>query len=280
MAGWDEIRARRHKRQLEMGIVKKQWGITPRDEVVGDWANLSEEEKKKEDLMMAVYAAMVDRVDQNIGRLVAKLKAMKKFENTLFLFLSDNGGCPFDRIETPDIAPGPAESYWSYNTGWAQVSNTPFRLYKRNQHEGGISTPLIAHWPGKIKAGSISDEPGQIVDIMATLIDISGARRPKTKDGQQLRPLRGLSLVPVFQGKKRDPDRELFFTFSNYRALRIGKWKVSWKKGPWELYDIEADRCELNDLALEMPEKVREMSAKYDAWLKELGHAHKVKGNN
>ena len=280
MAGWDEIRERRHKRQLEMGIVKKQWGMTPRDEVVGDWDSLSEEQKKKEDLMMAVYAAMVDRVDQNIGRLVTKLKAMKKFENTLFLFLSDNGGCPFDRIETPDIPPGPAESYWSYNTGWAQVSNTPFRLYKRNQHEGGISTPLIAHWPGKIKAGSISDQPGQIVDIMATLIDITGAHRPETKDGQKLRPLRGSSLVPIFEGKMRDGEKELFFTYSNYRALRIGKWKISWLKGPWELYDIEADRCELNDLALEMPEKVREMSAKYDAWLKELGHVHKVKGNN
>jgi arylsulfatase len=271
MKGWDRLREERHARQLGMGLVKREWGLTPRDAEVKAWSELSAEEKRVEDLTMAVFAAMVDRVDQNIARLVAKLEKLGVADDTLLMFLSDNGGCPFQRTKTRDIPPGPAESYWTYHKGWAQVSNTPFRLYKQNQHEGGISTPLIAHWPGRIKAGSITDQPGHIVDIMATLLDVTGTEYPESLGGAKLRPLRGRSLLPVFEGRTREPHPEIFFEFARYKGLRAGKWKISWQKGPWELYDIEADRTELNDLAKKMPDKVEELAARHEAWLKELG---------
>ena len=275
MAGWDALRQRRHQRQLRMGLLKPQWKLSPRAAEVRAWAELSEDEKKVEDLTMAVYAAMIDRVDQNITRLLARLKQLGAADNTLLLFLSDNGGCPFQRTRTRDIPPGPAESYWTYHKGWAQVSNTPFRLYKQNQHEGGVSTPLIAHWPGVIKGGAITDQAGHLVDIMATLLDITGTRYPDTFGGQKLRPLRGKSLLPVFQGKQREGHKEIFFEFARYKALRAGKWKISWQSGPWELYDMEADRTELHNLAEKMPEKVAELAKRHEAWLKELGGAKK-----
>ena len=277
MKGWDRLREERYERLLKMGLIKPKWKLAPRDEEVRPWAALSDEEKKTEDLTMAVYAAMIDRVDQNIGRLFAKLKDIGAADNTLFLFLSDNGGCPFQRTRTPDIPPGPAESYWTYHKGWAQVSNTPFRLYKQNQHEGGIATPLIAYWPGVIRPGSMTDQPGHLIDIMATLLDITETRYPDTFNGQKLRPLRGKSLLPIFKGEQRQPHKELFFEFSRYKALRAGKWKIAWRTGPWELYDMDADRTELNNLAQKMPEKTAELAARHDAWLKELGGAPTTK---
>lgn len=270
MKGWDQLRDERYQRQLDMGLIKPEWKLTPRDEAVRAWDELSEEEKKEEDLTMAVYAAMIDRVDQNIGKLLAKLDELGVADNTLLLFLSDNGGCPFQRTKTPEIPPGPAESYWTYHKGWAQVSNTPFRLYKQNQHEGGISTPLIAHWPGVIRPGSMTDQPGHLIDIMATFLDITDSSYPETLDGVKLRPIRGKSLLPILKGGTRQPHEEIFFEFAKYKALRSGKWKLAWHKGPWELYDIEADRTELNDLAEKMPEKVMELAKRYEAWLQEL----------
>jgi len=270
MDGWDTIRQRRYQRQLAMGLIKKKWKLTPRDNGVSAWSELSDHQKKQEDLTMAVYTAMIDRVDQNIGKLMAELKKLGKAENTLFLFLSDNGGCPFQRTKTWDIPPGPAESYWTYHEGWAQVSNTPFRLYKQNQHEGGISTPFIVNWPNVIKPDTMTDQPGHIIDIMATLLDVTGTKYPKTYGGNKLRPLRGKSLLGVFKGQIRQGHDEIFFEFRNYKALRQGKWKLAWQKGPWELYDVEADRTELNNLADKMPDKVRQLSKRYDAWLQEL----------
>jgi arylsulfatase len=271
MAGWDELRKQRHARQLKMGLLKPKWKLAPRDASVKAWDSLSDAQKRIEDLTMAVYAAMIDRVDQNIARLLVKLKALGVADNTLLLFLSDNGGCPFQRTKTPNIPPGPANSYWTYHKGWAQVSNTPFRLYKQNQHEGGVSTPLIAHWPGVIKAGTMTDQAGHLVDIMATLLDITGTKYPESVNGQKLRPLRGKSLLPIFQGKQREGHKEIFFEFARYKALRAGKWKISWQGGPWELYDLEADRTELNNLADKMPEKVAQLAKRHQAWLKELG---------
>jgi len=271
MAGWDELRKQRHRRQLKMGLLKPQWKLAPRAAEVKPWAELSEDEKKIEDLTMAVYAAMIDRVDQNIARLLGKLKQLGVADNTLLLFLSDNGGCPFQRTRTRNIPPGPANSYWTCHKGWAQVSNTPFRLYKQNQHEGGIATPLIAHWPGVIAGGTITDQAGHLVDIMATLLDITRTKYPETFNGHKLRPMRGKSLLPVFQGKQRRGHDDIFFEFSRYKALRAGKWKISWQYGPWELYDMEADRTELHNLAARMPEKVAELAKRHEAWLKELG---------
>ena len=279
MKGWDALRKERHERQLKMSLVKPEWKLTPRDKDVKPWDELSEKEKKKEDHVMAVFAAMVDSVDQNIGRLVAELKSQGVADNTLLMFLSDNGGCPFQRTKTWDMPPGPANSYYTYHKGWAQLSNTPFRLYKQNQHEGGISTPLIANWPGVIKPGSVTDQPGHIIDIMATLLDITGTSYPSDHNGQKLTPLKGKSLLEVFKGKHRIGHDELFFEFAKYKALRMGKWKISWQKKKWELYDIEADRTELNDLAEKMPEKVKQMAKRYNTLKKELTPPAKTKEN-
>jgi|GEM_PF-128540 len=275
MKGWDRLRTERHERQLKAGLVKAEWKLAPRDGAVRPWDSLSAQEKEVEDLTMAVYAAMIDRLDQNIGKLCAKLEEMGVADNTILLFLSDNGGCPFQRTKDRSIPPGSADSYWTYHKGWAQLSNTPFRLYKQNQHEGGISTPLIAHWPGKIRPGTKTDQAGHIVDIMATLLDITGTEYPEVFNDARLRPLRGKSLLPVFEGRQRAPHEEIFFEFNKYKALRSGKWKIAWQKERWELYDVEADRTELNDLAAEMPEKTKELAARYDLWLKELGRSKK-----
>jgi arylsulfatase len=253
-----------------MGLVKPQWKLTPRDDEVAAWETLNDEEKQFEDLTMATYAAMVDRLDRNIGRLITKIKEMGVWDNTLLLFLSDNGACPFQRTRRPEIPPWRPDSYLTYHKGWAQLCNTPFRLYKQNQHEGGISTPLIAHWPRVIEAGSISDQPGHLIDVMATLLDITGTSYPSQWDGHQLRPLRGKSLLPILTGQKREPHPELFFEFARYKGLRAGNWKIAWYKGPWELYDVEADRTELNNLADKMPQKVAELAARHEAWTREL----------
>jgi len=270
MKGWDKLRKERHGRQLAMGIVKKKWPLAPRDEDVKAWDSLSQKEKEYEDLTMAAFAAMIDIVDQNIARLRAKLRDIGAADNTLLLFLSDNGGCPFQRTRNPELMPWDPKSYLTYHKGWAQVSNVPFRLYKQNQHEGGISTPLIAHWPGVIEGGSITDQPGHLIDIMATLLDVTGTEYPDTLGGHKLRPLRGKSLLPILKGGRREPHKELFFEFGKYKGLRAGKWKISWQYGPWELYDVEADRTELNNLAEKMPAKVAELAARHEAWLKEL----------
>jgi arylsulfatase len=267
MKGWDALRKERHERQIQQGLVKAEWGMAPRDEDVPAWDSLSEEKKREEDLTFAVYAAMIDRVDQNIGRLLTKLETMGAADNTLLLFVSDNGACPFQRTRTPEIPPGPAESYWTYHKGWAQVSNVPFRLYKQNQHEGGISTPLIAYWPGVIKAGTLTDQPGHLIDFMATALDLSGGVYPDTNKGEAVRPLRGRSLVPILKGDQREPHDAIYLKYGKYKGLRAGLWKIAWETGPWELYNLESDRCELNNLADQHPEILKTLVGRYDAWM-------------
>ena len=265
-AGWDKLREARYARQLEMKLIDPQWKLAPRDKAVAAWETLSDAERDKEDLTMAVFAAMVDRVDQNIGRLMAKLQTLDEADNTIVILLSDNGGCPFQRTKTPDIPPGPAESYWTYHTAWAQVSNTPFRLYKQNQHEGGIATPLIVHWPRGVKnPGTITDQPGHLVDMMPTLLELAGGEYPESFNKVSLKPLRGSSLVPVLAGGEREPPTEIFQQFGSQRGLRMGKWKlVAVAGGQWELYDMEADRTELNNLAATMPERVSAMAKRWE----------------
>jgi arylsulfatase A-like enzyme len=270
LKGWDRLRIERHKRQLAMGLVDSKWKLTPRDVEVSAWDTLSQEQKELEDLSMATYAAVVDRLDKNIGRLMAKLKDMGVAENTLLLFLSDNGACPFQRTRNTGIPPWRPGSHLTYHKGWAQLCNTPLRLYKQNQHEGGISTPLIVNWPGVVKPGAVTDQVGHLIDIMATLLDITGTSYPEQLDGNKLRPLRGKSLLPILKGQRREPHSELFFEFAKYKGLRAGKWKIAWHKGPWELYDIENDRTELNNLAERMPAKTAELVARHEVWVKEL----------
>ena len=261
--GWDKLRASRYKKQLAMGIISDKWQLSPRPAEVSAWEKLEANDKDWEDFRMAAYAGMVDRMDQQIGRLVAHLKARGVFDNTLFMFCSDNGACPFERTRGKDKMPWDPKSYWTYDSGWAHAGNTPFRWYKQNQHEGGISSPLIIHWPAGIKAkkGAISHQPGHLIDFMATCIDVADASYPKKQSGSVITPLMGRSLVPILKGKTRAEHDLLYFHFGNNRAIRKGPWKVvSVRGGPWELYNIEKDRTELNNLADTNPSMVMKLS--------------------
>jgi len=260
--GWDALRERRHRKMVEMGIVDAKWRLTPRDPKAPAWDSV--QDKDERDLRMAVYAAQIDRMDRNIGRLLSRLKETGAEENTLVLFLADNGGCAEEIHRGKKGAEiGTADSFESYGLPWANASNTPFRLYKHWVHEGGIATPLIARWPAAIKAaGTITHEPGHLIDLMATCLEVSGASYPKDKI-----PVEGKSLVPVFRTGKREGHEALFWEHEGNRAVRVGKWKlVSRHKGPWELFDLEADRTESEDLAAKEPARVKELAARYDAW--------------
>ncbi len=286
--GWDALRETRHARQIKMGLVDKKWPLSPRDEKVPAWKDAPD--KEWEQRRMEVYAAQIDRMDQNVGRITAKLKEKGIEKDTLILFLADNGGCaeeiskaltpnPSIPMETPDgrkvrrgniptIMPGATDTYQSYGIGWANASNTPFRMFKHWVHEGGISSPLIAHWPAGItKKNAITHSPGHLIDLMATCVDVAGATYPKTFAGTAIKPLEGLSLRPAWERGKRTGHAEIFWEHEGNRAVRQGKWKlVSRYQQPWSLFDLEADRSELKDLAQQQPAKVAELEGKYQAW--------------
>lgn len=292
--GWDALRLERHRRQLDMGLVDKRWPLTPRDPRVPAWTDAPNKDWQQR--RMEVYAAMVDRLDQGIGRVVARLKETGVFDNTLILFLADNGGCAEElnpRISgahyrattrdgravragnVPSIMPGPDDTYASYGIGWANASNTPFRLYKHWVHEGGISSPLIAHWPGGAKKpGRITHESGHLIDVMATALDLAGAPYPKTNAGQPVTPLEGTSLRPVLENRGPLPPRSLFWEHEGNRAVRQDRWKlVSRHPQQWELYDLTADRTELKDLAAQQPERAASMARAWEQWAGRVGVA-------
>lgn len=264
--GWDQIRRQRHRRQVKSGVVPTTWKMSPRPEHIPAWKSLSEEEREWESDRMEVFAAMVDVLDQNVGRLVGYLTDKGILDNTLILFCSDNGACPFERTEGRYLKPWDPDSYWTYDASWAYAGNTPFRLYKQNQHEGGISSPLIVHWPEglSVEANSMTDQPGHLIDLMATFVDVGEASYPTQIGDRIIDPLRGKSLLPIFRGKNREPHESLYFHFGSDRALIQGSWKlVSAKLGRWELYNIDEDRTESNDLAAVHPERVAEMQAEW-----------------
>lgn len=282
--GWDVLRERRHKKQIESGLLPAKWKLCPRPAHVPAWDSLSADDRKWEAARMEVFAAMVDVVDQNIGRLVAHLKETGKWDDTLFLFCSDNGACPFDRTRGREKAPWDPESYWCYDVGWAHVGNTPFRLYKQNQHEGGIASPLIAHWPQGMKLeigsssgdldqslrptplGMVTDQPGHLIDFMATFLEVGKGSYPKTVGERKIDPLQGKSLVPIFRSKQREGHDTIYQHFATDRALRQGDWKVvAAKGGKWELYNLAEDRTELHDLRQEHPERAQKM---IDEWFR------------
>lgn len=284
MKGWDIIRRQRYRRLISLGLIDKKWALSARGadkhksfSDIPSWEKVKD--KQAEDLNMAVYAAMVDRMDFNIGRILKKLEELKARDNTLVMFLSDNGGCPYERNKTKDIPPGPAESYRTYDSKWANVSNTPFRLYKRFNHEGGNATPFIARWPAVIrKGGAITHQAGHIIDVMATCIDIASAQYPSRFEGNNVTPLEGKSLLPIFKGRKRKGHDAIFWEFMRNKAVRRGKWKlVTVGDNPWELYNMETDRTELNDLSAEMPEKVAELAGLYNDWVRRCKIAKKEK---
>ena len=261
--GWDKIREQRFKRMNEMGIIGTNHKLTPRASKA--WDDLTDEQKDAEDLKMAVYAAMIDRVDQNLGRLFAKVKELGEWDNTLIMFLTDNGACPEQPNTTPDIPPGPVESYRTVSVGWANASNTPYRKFKSTDYEGGIRTPFIAHWPGVIKPG-MTNQVGHIIDVSATFRDITGAEYPKTILGNKTKTPLGKSLLPVFMGKEREPHKEIYWHFNRANAVRQGDLKVVRAGKAWELYDLRADPTETNNLAKERPEKTAELAKMWEAW--------------
>ena len=272
-AGWDKVRQRRYERLIKLGIIGESCKLSPRGIKIPEWDSLSEVEKDKQDLRMATYAGMVDCVDQNIGKIVQSLKELDVYENTVILFFSDNGGDASGGVigsNTGKGTCGTAESHVLYGECWANVCDTPFRKYKTWVHEGGVATPLIAHWPMGIPAGchgTLVTEPTHLIDLMATCIDLSGAQYPTTYKGNKIIPMAGKSLRPLFEGRTFKREDPIYFNLGGHRAMRKGKWKLVASKGAkWELYDMQADRTELNDLAAQMPAKVKEMSALYDAW--------------
>ena len=273
LIGWDELRKRRHAKQVELGIVSADWPLSPRDAASPAWESIAPDRKKIMAYKMGVYAAMVDRMDQNIGRLLDRLRKLDLEENTVVMFLSDNGASAehIDR-DPPGTLPGPDGTYQTYDLPWACASNTPFKRYKMWVHEGGIATPLIVSWPGKLKGtGGLTRAVGHVTDILPTCCELAGARYPETYQGRQILPCEGRSLVPVFRGKKRSRP-PIFWEHQGNRALRDGRWKlVARSGGPWELYDLEADRTELHDLAGKHPEKVEKLAAMYEAWAQRCG---------
>ncbi|MEJ6719479.1 MAG: arylsulfatase [Akkermansiaceae bacterium] len=302
--GYDPTYQARLKKMKQLGLIDPKWEIPG---PIGDWSKV--ELKEWESACMEVYAAMVDNMDQGIGRIVQALKDHKQLDNTLILYLQDNGGCaegfgrgklvgPLERPAKPTlkpmgkdelqtnmvplqsrdgyplrrgdgVMPGPPETEVGYGQNWANVSNTPFREYKHWVHEGGISTPLIAHWPKGI-AGKNTwvKDPTHLIDLMATCIDLGKATYPSTKI-----PVEGTSLVPALKGSPIKRGKPIFFEHEGNRAVRDGKWKLVAKsvKGKWELYNIPADRTEMNNLADKNPDRVKTMTAQYETWAKERG---------
>jgi arylsulfatase len=266
--GWDVLRQKRHERMKELGILDKTWKMPPSD--ANPWAKVPADKKDELDLRMAIYAAQVDRMDQGIGRIVAALKKTGQLDNTLILFMSDNGGCAevLDRGKKGSELGGP-DSFTSYGKGWAYLSNAILRLFKHWTHGGGVSSPLVVHWPAGIPEsvrGRLRRQPGHLIDVMATCVDVAGATYPKEYKGNKITPLEGKSLVPAFADKAIEREA-IYWEHEGNKAILVGSWKlVSKHPGPWELYHLERDRPETTDLAAKEPERVQAMSAQWQAW--------------
>jgi len=280
--GYAPHRTARLEKMKQLGLLPSETTLSPAAE---DWSKV--DKKEWETRCMEVYCAMIDNMDAGIGRIVAELKESQRFENTLILFLQDNGACAEGvgraagekRGETLDGRPvqtghgvlaGPENTFIAYGRGWANVSNTPFREYKHWVHEGGISTPLIAHWPGGIssdRAGKLESQPAHLIDLMATCVDLSGAKYPTTVRGQAIKPREGVSLRPAFVGQPLSRPEPLYWEHEANKAIRDGKWKLVAKADqPWELYNIETDRIESTNLAKQQPELVKRLGDQWEAY--------------
>jgi arylsulfatase A-like enzyme len=301
-SGFAAVREARRKKQQELGVIDEAWPVS---DAPGSWEKVKDQ--AFEERCMEVYAAMVDSMDQGIGRIVDSLRETGELNNTLILYLQDNGGCaegygrgknatkrknqpsmPImaadalqDRMtpkQTRDgypvrqgygVMPGAADTYVAYGKDWANVSNTPFRMYKHWTHEGGIATPLIAHWPKGIrKKGVLRHQISHLIDLMATAIDLSGAKYPEARAGSTTLPLAGISLRPALEGKKLNRSNPLFFEHEGNRAARDGKWKLvaQGPRGKWQLHDMEKDRVEATNLAAEFPAVTSRLVAAWEAW--------------
>ena len=271
--GWDVIRQQRYDRMTTLGLIDKTWRLSDRDPKVEPWSEITASQAAFLEPMMNVYAAMVDRLDQNIGRLVHYLRQTDQLDNTLILFLSDNGACPYQRLRTEIRVPGPRESEIAYDARWANMCNTPLRLYKQYAHGGGTTTPMIAHWPKGIAArGEITRATGHIVDIMPTVVELAEAHYPQVRGQHRVLPMEGSSLVSAFRGADSARARPIYWEFASNHAVRDGDWKlVAERSREWELYDLANDRCETKNLVDEHPEQVQRLAKIYDTWARRVG---------
>jgi arylsulfatase len=270
MDGWWRGSKKRHEKQIEMGLIDPNWKKAQKPGKIAQWRTLSTAEKERFDHMMAAYAACVHSMDRSIGTLVEGLKSRGQFNNTLILFMSDNGGCAESGPNGKSIGdPTTKNSDWFCGESWAWMQDTPFRKYKHYNHEGGIATPLIAHWPAGISAkGDWYKQPAHVIDIMATVTDLTGAKYPGEYKGHAILPMEGTSLRPAFTGQALKRDDAIYWEHEGNAAVRVGDWKlVRLKaKGDWELYDMKTDRTESNNLAAQNPDQAKRLSAKWQAW--------------
>ena len=292
--GWDALRTGRHEQLKMLGMVDPAWKISPRDRDAPPWDDVRHSDW--EALRMAAYAAQIDRMDQGIGRVLAKLRDEGIEQNTLVMFLSDNGGCAEFMAEdsdrprpsqfttptpdgrairvgnSPEFSPGAADTFMSYDLPWANASNTPFRRFKHWTHEGGISTPFIMSWPARIARPGVVHEPVHLIDVAPTCLDAANARYPSEMNGTQTTPLEGESLLPVFENPRWGREQPIFWEHEGSRAVRMGQWKlVAAISGDWELYDMSQDRTELRDLAGRERARTRELTRLYDEWAERCG---------
>jgi arylsulfatase A-like enzyme len=266
-SGWEQLRKERHARQVRMGLVDPGWKLPPADPEAGVWDD--QVDKDWQDSRMAVYAAMIDRMDQGIGRILNAIDDAGVRENTMVLFLSDNGGCSEKYgHDSPEYEPGVEKNYTTCGPGWAFAQNTPFRRFKTWMHEGGISTPLIVRWPSVVQPNTLTRQVGHIIDFMPTFLEAAGGEYPTEFNNHPISPLEGKSLIPVFQGKMRQGHETLWWEFTGNRAVREGDWKLVWDKKlrEWELYHLLHDRTEMTNLAQQYPDRVRAMAFSWNNW--------------
>ncbi|MCB9949815.1 MAG: arylsulfatase [Planctomycetaceae bacterium] len=274
MAGWDKLREERYARQIEMGLIDSSWQLEPRPDAIPAWDSLSDEEKVRYDDMMAIYAAMIEEVDKNIGKLVAALKERNQLDNTLILFLSDNGGNAEGGTDGKYEGehPGNPDSNVFIGQCWAHLNNTPFRKYKHYNHEGGIATPLIAHWPAAVKPRTGNDDwittPTHLIDLMATCVDLGEATYPTEFNGKAIVPMQGQSLRPLLAGQGEFAKRPLYWEHEGNAAIRVGDRKLVRQGlgGDWELFDLSVDRTEQHNLAADHPDEVEALRKQWRQW--------------
>ncbi len=275
--GWDLIRDARLAKQKKLGLFPQGLKPSPRPEHIPAWDSMSEWRRGYESNRMTTLAAMIDRVDQEIGRLVEDLRSHNELDNTLILFVSDNGACPYDRKPPRlDVEPTNGDVSLADSTGWSWARNSPFRYYKQNQFEGGIATPAIVHWPAGLSTqkGSIVHEPAHLIDVLPTLADIAHCEIPDQWPDRELRPVSGVSLKPILDGRTLDSRPPIHLLFAKDRGLRDGDWKlVSFQSEAWELYNLAVDRTELVDLADSEPERLKAMIETWTDMTKHVLHA-------
>jgi arylsulfatase len=289
--GWDSVRTARHEEMISRGVLQHPWKISPRDPDAPAWRDA--QHRSWEASRMATYAAMVDKMDQSIGRIFDTLKQLGEYENTLVFFLSDNGGCAELMAEDgwakfypdrhndgrkiqmgnrPSLRPGGPLTFMSYDLPWANVSNAPFRLFKHWVHEGGISTPLVVQWPDRFRQAGISHGPCHVADILPTILEATSTRLTSTVDGRQVQTPDGESLMALLEGRTWSRDQPIAWEHEGNCAIRQGNLKlVRRNRCPWELYDMETDRTELNDLSARNAPLLKKLESGFDNWAQDVG---------